>query len=205
MLKHARKTLHTVKWSARQYSTYSKGNNSVVNFISVNNSTSYFIKLDDSTVSSFKASKAFDVVYVGTFIGTGASSMYGVWSIINSSLIPINEKLEKLDAKVGILDLNVNYIKGYLRIQEIAPKTNDSFAAAIQIIRAGMTKGKNSEILKRKNLCLPEHINKLVQIKELKLKLRKIKGHSRIPENEKANKLACKSALGDRILVPKWL
>ncbi|CAG8502377.1 8567_t:CDS:2 [Gigaspora rosea] len=105
MLKHARKTLHTVKWSARQYSTYSK---------------------DDSTVSSFKASKAFDVVYVGTFIGTGASSMYGVWSIINSSLIPINEKLEKLDAKVGILDLNVNYIKGYLRIQEIAPKTNDS-------------------------------------------------------------------------------
>ncbi|CAG8855253.1 36145_t:CDS:2, partial [Gigaspora margarita] len=60
-------------------------------------STSYFIKLDDSIASSFKA---FDVVYYGTFIGTGASSIYGVWSIITSSLTPINEKLEKLDAKL---------------------------------------------------------------------------------------------------------
>src|SRR5260363_217469 len=77
-------------------------------------------------------------------------------------------------------------------------------AAAIQAIRAGMTKGRNSETLKRKNLCLLEHINRLVQIKELKLRLRKVKGHGGIIENEKADKLAKKGALSDRILVPKW-
>jgi hypothetical protein len=67
-----------------------------------------------------------------------------------------------------------------------------------------MTKGKNSEILKRKNLCLLEHINRLVQIKKLKLRLRKVKGHSKIPENEEADKLAKEGALGNRILAPKW-
>ena len=57
---------------------------------------------------------------------------------------------------------------------------------------------------KRKNLCLLEHINRLVQIKKLKLRLRKVKGHSGIPENEEADNLAKEGVLGNRILSPKW-
>ncbi|CAG8633165.1 16481_t:CDS:2, partial [Dentiscutata heterogama] len=42
--------------------------------------------------------KAYDIIHYGTFTGTGASSIYGIWSIINTSIE--RSKLDKLDKKV---------------------------------------------------------------------------------------------------------
>ncbi|CAG8796519.1 6171_t:CDS:2 [Gigaspora margarita] len=100
MLKHARKILSTVKRSARQYSTSSK---------------------DDSVASSIKAP---DIIPIA-FIGTGAISMYGIWSMVNtlieSSVMPINKKLDKLDTSIEKLKTSVEKldanIKRHLRAQ----------------------------------------------------------------------------------------
>ncbi|KAF0539362.1 hypothetical protein F8M41_007145 [Gigaspora margarita] len=90
MLKHARKILSTVKRSARQYSTSSK---------------------DDSVASSIKAP---DIIPIA-FIGTGAISMYGIWSMVNtlieSSVMPINKKLDKLDTSLDKLDTSIEKLK----------------------------------------------------------------------------------------------
>ena len=51
---------------------------------------------------------------------------------------------------------------------------------------------------------MPAEIHKqTVMNKGAKAKIKKIKGHSGIPENNKADKLARENALGERILVPK--
>ncbi|RIB06518.1 hypothetical protein C2G38_2216838 [Gigaspora rosea] len=95
---------------------------------------------DDSVAPSSRATAIF------FFIRTEATSFYGIWSMINTSIKrsavliseeldkldktvdklnkkikKLDKKIDKLDNKVEKLDMNINYIKRYSKIQETVP------------------------------------------------------------------------------------
>ncbi|RIA89466.1 hypothetical protein C1645_824784 [Glomus cerebriforme] len=64
---------------------------------------------------------------ISTLVGFGASSMYGVWAIINSSIIgqsdqSTRKKLNAQNIQIFTIIKEVYYIKGYLKISETNEK-----------------------------------------------------------------------------------
>ena len=76
--------------------------------------------------------------------------------------------------------------------------------AAIQAIRKTKNLKKLRSCLKMQNASLLWQIVRIQKIKKFKVELHKVKGHSRIEENEEADRLAKNRAKSSIVISVKW-